>query len=88
MNLLRWELKIGMVKGLVFGVRPYEFEGEETYEVDHVVYVGIFQIILTMSDGEIAFTSFQKATRQININRGFIAKNGGSIHPTQKPVKL
>jgi len=43
---------------------------------------------LTMSDGEIAFTSFQKATRQININRGFISKNGGSIHPTQKPVKL
>jgi hypothetical protein len=48
MNLLRWELKIGMVKGLVFGVRPYEFEGEETYEIDHVVYIGIFQIILTM----------------------------------------
>ena len=48
MNLVRWELKIGMVKGLVFGVRPYEFEGEQTYEVDHVVYVGIFQIILTM----------------------------------------
>jgi len=43
---------------------------------------------LTMSDGEIAFTSFQKATRQVNINRGFISKNGGSIHPTQKPVKL
>jgi site-specific DNA-methyltransferase (adenine-specific) len=42
---------------------------------------------LTMSDGEIAFTSFQRATRQININRGFIAKQGGSIHPTQKPVK-
>jgi site-specific DNA-methyltransferase (adenine-specific) len=43
---------------------------------------------LTMSDGEIAFSSFQKATRQININRRFIARNGGSIHPTQKPVKL
>lgn len=43
---------------------------------------------LSMSDGEIAFSSFQKATRQININRGFISKNGGSIHPTQKPVKL
>jgi len=43
---------------------------------------------LSMSDGEIAFTSFQKATRQVNINRGFIAKKGGSIHPTQKPVKL
>ena len=48
MNLVRWELKLGMVKGLVFGVRPYEFEGEQSYEVDHVVYVGIFQIILTM----------------------------------------
>ena len=43
---------------------------------------------LTMSDGEIAYSSFQRATRQVNINRGFIAKNGGSIHPTQKPVKL
>ena len=32
--------------------------------------------------------SFQKATRQININRGLIAQLGGSIHPTQKPVKL
>ena len=48
MNLLRWELKIGIVKGLVFGVRTYEFEGEQTYEIDHVVYLGIFQIILTM----------------------------------------
>jgi site-specific DNA-methyltransferase (adenine-specific) len=43
---------------------------------------------LTMSDGEIAFTSFERATRMINLNRGFIAKNGGSIHPTQKPVAL
>tara|TARA_R110002153_G_scaffold272334_1_gene440895 strand:+ start:418 stop:1053 length:636 start_codon:yes stop_codon:yes gene_type:complete len=43
---------------------------------------------LTMSDGEIAYSSFQRATRQVNINRGFIARNGGSIHPTQKPVKL
>jgi len=43
---------------------------------------------LSMSDGEIAYTSFQKATRQININRGLIARGGGSIHPTQKPIKL
>ena len=43
---------------------------------------------LSMSDGEIAYSSFQKATRQININRGLIAQKGGSIHPTQKPVKL
>tara|TARA_R110002020_G_C16080722_1_gene757020 strand:- start:12 stop:656 length:645 start_codon:yes stop_codon:yes gene_type:complete len=47
---------------------------------------------LTMSDGEIAYSSFDKATRMVNINRGFISENGllikGSIHPTQKPVKL
>ena len=42
---------------------------------------------LTMSDGEIAYTSFQKATRQININRCYI-KTDGAIHPTQKPIKL
>jgi site-specific DNA-methyltransferase (adenine-specific) len=43
---------------------------------------------LSMSDGEIAYSSFQKATRQININRGLIAQKGGGIHPTQKPVAL
>lgn len=43
---------------------------------------------LSMSDGEIAYTSFQRATRIVNLNRGLIAQNGGSIHPTQKPVKL
>jgi len=43
---------------------------------------------LSMSDGEIAYSSFQKATRQVNINRGLIAQQGGSIHPTQKPTKL
>jgi len=43
---------------------------------------------LSMSDGELAYSSFQKATRQVNINRGLIAQQGGSIHPTQKPTKL
>jgi hypothetical protein len=47
MKLQRWELKIGIVKGLVFGVRPYEFKGEGVYEVDHVLYLGIFQVIFT-----------------------------------------
>jgi hypothetical protein len=45
--MIAWELKIGVVKGLLFGIRHYEFIGEETYEVDHVLYLGIFQIILT-----------------------------------------
>jgi len=43
---------------------------------------------LSMSDGEIAYTSFDRATRLVNINRGLIAQKGGSIHPTQKPEKL
>lgn len=43
---------------------------------------------LSMSDGEIAYSSFQRATRQVNLNRGLIAQQGGSIHPTQKPTKL
>ena len=43
---------------------------------------------LSMSDCEIAFSNFKKATRIYTINRGLIAQNGGSIHPTQKPVKL
>ena len=43
---------------------------------------------LTMSDCEIAYSSFNKATRVYVLNRCFISKAGGSIHPTQKPVKL
>ena len=48
MKLLAWEFKIGLVKGLVFGIRPYEYIGEEVYEVDHVLYLGIFQRTITM----------------------------------------
>jgi len=43
---------------------------------------------LTMSDCEIAYSSFDKATRIFTFNRGLIAQKGGSIHPTQKPVEL
>jgi site-specific DNA-methyltransferase (adenine-specific) len=42
---------------------------------------------LTTSDGELAFTSFQKALRIFTLNRCHI-KMDGAIHPTQKPVKL
>ena len=42
---------------------------------------------LTMSDGEIAYSSFNKPTRQININRGQLNIDGTN-HPTQKPIKL
>ena len=42
---------------------------------------------LTMSDGELAYTSFNKALRRIKINRVELLKEG-TIHPTQKPIKL
>lgn len=42
---------------------------------------------LTMSDGEMAWTSFEKVTRQIEINRWHLnAQN--TIHPTEKPYAL
>lgn len=42
---------------------------------------------LSMSDGELAYSSFEKALRRIVINRGQLMLDG-TIHPTQKPVKL
>lgn len=42
---------------------------------------------LSMSDAELAFTSFNRALRIVKINRGELARDG-SIHPTQKPIKL
>jgi site-specific DNA-methyltransferase (adenine-specific) len=40
------------------------------------------------SDGELAFTSFERALRVYEVNRCFITQNGDTEHPTQKPVKL
>lgn len=42
---------------------------------------------LTMSDCELAYTSFDKPTRIVTINRVELAKDG-TIHPTQKPIVL
>lgn len=42
---------------------------------------------LSMSDAELAFSSYNKALRVVTINRGELAREG-SIHPTQKPIKL
>lgn len=46
----------------------------------------------SMSDAELAFTSFDKTIRCFDYSRGSAMgnhnKNGGKIHPTQKPVKL
>lgn len=43
---------------------------------------------LSMSDGELAFTSFNRALRRVKINRVQLLVEGDTIHPTQKPVKL
>lgn len=43
---------------------------------------------LSMSDGELAFTSFNVALRRKIINRSQLVREGGTIHPTQKPIKL
>ncbi len=46
----------------------------------------------TMSDAEIAWTSFNKTIRCFDMSRGAAMgcnnRNGGKLHPTQKPVKL
>jgi site-specific DNA-methyltransferase (adenine-specific) len=43
---------------------------------------------LTMSDCELAYSSFNVATRIFTQNRVILLQEGGTIHPTQKPVKL
>ena len=43
---------------------------------------------LTMSDCELAYSSFDSATRIFTENRCILMQEGGTIHPTQKPVKL
>ena len=43
---------------------------------------------LTMSDCELAYSTFDTPTRVVIINRAQLQKEGGTIHPTQKPVEL
>jgi site-specific DNA-methyltransferase (adenine-specific) len=42
---------------------------------------------LTMSDGEMAWTSFQTVTRQFELNRASLLLQN-TFHPTEKPFKL
>jgi site-specific DNA-methyltransferase (adenine-specific) len=43
---------------------------------------------LTMSDGEFAYSSYDFPSRAITINRVELQADGGTEHPTQKPLKL
>jgi hypothetical protein len=49
------------------------------------VYWSKGQSGLTMSDGELAWTNKDKVLREFTVNRGQLH---GSVHPTQKPVKV
>jgi site-specific DNA-methyltransferase (adenine-specific) len=40
------------------------------------------------SDAELAYTSFQKALREYTKNPLVLVREGGTIHPTQKPICL
>jgi len=40
------------------------------------------------SDAELAYTSFQRALREYTKNPLVLVREGGTIHPTQKPVAL
>jgi site-specific DNA-methyltransferase (adenine-specific) len=43
---------------------------------------------MTFADGELAWTSFQRATRQYDLSGMGAGADKFKIHPTQKPVKL
>ena len=43
---------------------------------------------LTMSDCELAYSSFDCPTRVVVINRAELQRDGDTIHPTQKPIRL
>jgi hypothetical protein len=47
MKLLRYEVKVGFFKGILFGIRHYPFDDVEIYEEDIVIYFGIFQLVIT-----------------------------------------
>ena len=40
------------------------------------------------SDAELAYTSFQRALREYTKNPLVLVREGGTIHPTQKPICL
>jgi hypothetical protein len=50
MKLVRWELKIGLFKGLLLGMRHYYFrsDDDEVLEEDVVIYIGIVQVVITL----------------------------------------
>jgi hypothetical protein len=50
MQLTRWEITLGLFNGILFGYRQYfnESQAYGSYAIEHVLYLGIFDICLTM----------------------------------------
>ena len=46
MKITRWELSFGVFEGLLLGYRNYPDLDEA--KVDHVIYLGLFDICLTL----------------------------------------
>jgi hypothetical protein len=47
MNIKNWELSFGLFEGILFGYRNY---GYQDNKVNHVFYVFVFDICLTLYD--------------------------------------
>jgi len=54
---------------------------------EKIYFLANLEIFEELSDGELAWTSLNKVTRQIEINRAQLIKQN-AFHPTEKPIKL
>ena len=84
---------------LVFELLRYKSEGQIVWggnyftdKLPHPTKGWLFwdkgQRGLTMSDGELAWTSFDFPMRACTLNRVELQADGGTEHPTQKPLRL
>tara|TARA_R110000737_G_scaffold157218_1_gene185751 strand:+ start:109 stop:267 length:159 start_codon:yes stop_codon:yes gene_type:complete len=48
MKLVRYEINLGIFRGILFGIREYDFESKDVIEKEIVIYVGIIQLIVTL----------------------------------------
>ena len=48
MELTRIEFRVGLFRGLLIGMREYDFESEDVIEKDIVFYLGMVQLIITL----------------------------------------
>ena len=69
------------------GFSPEYHKGDIRLSKEYTIYFWDKGQNLTMSDGELAYTSFDRVLRRIIINRVELLKQK-TFHPTEKPIKL